>query len=102
MVEIEVEIYGKKYTLRGSNPEEVRAVAKSVDARMRELFGSEPKPLELSKTIALAINLAEEIYNLKKDASRYEEEIAKILEKISKKINQLEKILELCQNNKKG
>ena len=95
MTELEVEIYGKKYTLRGSSPEEVRAVAKLLDQRMRELFGGEPKALDFSKALSLAINFAEELGNLKRDCDQSEAELVKKVDQALAKVAQLEKIFEL-------
>ena len=95
MTELEVEIYGKKYTLRGTSPEEVRAVAKLMDQRMRELFGAEPKALDVSKALALAINFAEELGNLKRESDQSDSELCKKVDQALAKVAQLEKIFEL-------
>ncbi len=95
MTEVEVEIYGKKYTLRGLDPEQIRAVAKYVDRRLRELFGPEPKPLDPSKTFALALNFAEELHNLQQESRAEEAEISEKLESLAKKLERLEKIVEM-------
>jgi len=93
MAELEVEVYGKKYTLRGSSMEEIRAVAALVDQRMKELFGAEPRGLDLGKALALAMNFAEEICNLKKEAGP--SQLAQRLEKFAEKLSRLEKLLEI-------
>jgi cell division protein ZapA (FtsZ GTPase activity inhibitor) len=95
MIELEVEIYGKKYVLRGSSPEEVRAVAKYMDQRMRELFGADAKGLDGPKLFALAMNFAEELCNLKKEGESREAEFGKKLDQFLARMAQLEKILEV-------
>jgi len=90
MIEQEVEIYGKKYTLRGANPEAIKRVAVYLDQRLRELFGEEPKPIDFSKAFMLAINLAEELCNIENEANRQEEIILKKLGNLLEKVNQLE------------
>jgi len=90
MIEQEVEIYGKKYTLRGANPEAIQRVAVYLDQRLRELFGEEPKPIDFSKAFMLAINLAEELCNLEKEANHQDEIILKKLEDLLEKVNQLD------------
>ena len=95
MIELEVEIYGKKYTLRGTSQEEVRAVAKFLDQRMRELFGADAKGLDASKLFALAMNFAEELCNLRKEGEARESELDKKLDQFLAKMAQLEKIMEV-------
>jgi len=95
MTEVEVEIYGKKYTLRGTDPEQLRAVAKDVDTRLRELFGPDPKPLDPSKTFALALNFAEELHNLQKESGAEAEKLGEKLEDLEKKLARLEKMAEM-------
>ncbi len=95
MIETEVEIYGKKYTLRGTSGEEIQAVAKSVDQRMKELFGPEPRLLDPSRMFALAINFAEEIYQLQLESGKEEREIQDRLERVVRKLAILEKMVEL-------
>jgi cell division protein ZapA len=95
MTELEVEIYGKKYVLRGDKAEEIKAVAEYVDQRMRELLGKEPRPIDPSKAVALAVNFAEEIFNLQKDAEKTEMEIMERLNGLSQKLSRLEKLVEI-------
>jgi len=95
MTELEVEIYGKRYVLRGSSPEEITSVAKYMDQRMKELFGSEPRAIDLPKAFLLAMNFAEEIGNLKKQAGELDAELGKKLDQFLQKVAQLEKILNL-------
>jgi cell division protein ZapA (FtsZ GTPase activity inhibitor) len=95
MTELEVDIYGKKYTLRGSSAEEIRAIAKYVDQRMKELFGSEPRAIDQAKTFILAINFAEEICSLKKEEALSTTELNKKLDRFAAKVAQLEKITEM-------
>jgi len=95
MSELELDIYGKKYILRGSSAEAIRAVAGYVDQRMKQLFGSEPRAIDLAKAFLLAINFAEEIYNLKQKENRQAAELNQKLEAIASQISQLEKLAEL-------
>ena len=95
MTELEVQIYGKKYVLRGSSQDEIRGVAKYVDQKMRELFGAEPKGLDSSKLFGLVINFAEELYNLRKEGDSREAELDKKLDQFLARLAQLEKILEI-------
>ena len=93
MTDLEVEIYGKKYLLRGASAEEIREVAKSIDQRMRELFGPEPRLLDPSRTFGLAINFAEDIYHLQKEAEKEEKEILERLDRLNQKLTNLEKMV---------
>jgi cell division protein ZapA len=95
MTELEVDIYGKKYTLRGESVESIKAVAGYVDRRLKELFGAEPRAIDQAKALVLAINFAEEIHNLKQAARRESEELNQKLEKLALQINRLEKLAEL-------
>ena len=95
MTELEVEIYGKKYTLRGSSSESIRSVAALVDKRMREIFGSEPKPIDAPKALVLAINFAEELVEQRAKEESSCAELGGRLEKVGEKISELEKLLEM-------
>ena len=90
-----VDIYGKQYTLRGASAEEIRAIAKYADQRMKELFGSEPRAIDQAKAFLLAINFAEEICGLKKEDALSSSELNKKLERLAAKVAQLEKIAEI-------
>jgi len=95
MSEFEVEIYGKKYVLRGTSQEEIRQVAKLMDQRMRELFGPDAKGLDSAKVFALAMNFAEELCTLRKEGEARESELNKKLDQFLARMAQLEKILEV-------
>jgi cell division protein ZapA (FtsZ GTPase activity inhibitor) len=95
MIEQEVEIYGKRYVLRGANAEEIRAIAVCVDRRARELFGQEPKPLDPGRMFVLALNFAEELCNLQREDQSQDEEFGKRLQNALDKVSQLEKFLKV-------
>jgi len=95
MVEKEVEIYGKKYLLRAESEGLIVKVAELLDQKLKNIFGQPPKPLNLSQTFALAINLAEELVNLQKEQEREREEIARRLDQIINQLTELENLIEI-------
>jgi len=95
VIEKELEIYGKKYRLRAENEQTLLEVARFLDARLRELFGAPPKPLDSSRLFSLALNLAEELYHLKEKDEREREEIERELEKINAQLSELESLLKM-------
>lgn len=95
MIELEVEIYGKNYLVRGDNAEKLQAIARYVDEKLKEVLGREPRPIDSSRAIALALNFAEEIYHLQKDAEKMEQELSEKLDQLIEKLQKLEKLVEL-------
>lgn len=67
----EVEIYGKKYWLRG---DDVGNIAKYVDEKMREFFGEPPKPLREEDVILVALNIVEEFFNYQREVEQRQRE----------------------------
>jgi cell division protein ZapA (FtsZ GTPase activity inhibitor) len=75
---VPVEILGRTFILKGSvTPESLRAVAREVDAQLRELQQAFPtRPLS-DLAILAALNLAYECLESKEDYQQLQEEIEK-------------------------
>src|SRR4029450_6753031 len=72
---IDVEIFGSTYTLRGgSDPEAVRALARKLDAQMRDLASPGSDPLKVA--ILAALRLADETRETTEEALLREAEIS--------------------------
>jgi cell division protein ZapA len=65
---VTVEIYGRSYSLRGVDPEVARRLAGEVDRRMREIAGGSATADTLKLAILTALNLADELDRLRKEA----------------------------------
>ena len=73
----EVEIYGQRYALTGSdNPGYVESLASHVDRRMKDIAASSPTVDSLKVAVLAAVNIADEYFRLKMDGSQVEGRIA--------------------------
>ena len=89
---IVVNIFGQSYTLLGeANPEYMLRLAKYVDSKMREVSDATPGLDQLKIAILAAINISNEIFQIK-DATSHWEKIIK--EKSENMINILDKTFE--------
>jgi len=83
---IDVEIFGSTYSLRGSDPDAIRAVAQRVDAQMRELDSPGADPLKVA--ILAALQLADEARTRENDALLMESEAAERIEALAARIGE--------------
>ena len=69
-----IQIYGKTYSLKSSSSEvDAEEVAAYVDSRMKELANARSKTSTLDLAILLALNIAQELMELKNQAGAKEE-----------------------------
>ena len=65
---VEVEIFGEYYTLKGdSSPEQMRALAKFVNQKMRQLAERNPRLTRTQAAVLAALNIAEEFKKLQEE-----------------------------------
>jgi len=85
---VEVEIFGQKYLIKGEgDPTYIRQLAEYVDSRMREVHGKMRLSTPGKIAVLTALNIAHELFSLKKEREDQESAIAdradKLLELIS-------------------
>ena len=69
-----IQIYGKTYSLKSSSPEvDAEDVARYVDSRMKELASALSKTSTLDLAILTALNISQELMELKKQVEAKEE-----------------------------
>ena len=91
-----IKIYGKTYSLKSSSSEvDAEEVAAYVDSRMKELAIARSKTSTLDLAILTALNIAQELMELKNQAnSRQEvegEKIQQLVEALDKELQGIEK-----------
>ncbi|MBT5550872.1 MAG: cell division protein ZapA [Nitrospina sp.] len=91
-----IKIYGKTYSLKSSSSEvDAEEVAAYVDSRMKELAIARSKTSTLDLAILTALNIAQELMELKNQAnSRQEvegEKIQQLVEALDKELQGVEK-----------
>ena len=91
-----IKIYGKTYSLKSSSSEvDAEEVAAYVDSRMKELAIARSKTSTLDLAILAALNIAQELMELKNQAnSRQEvegEKIQQLVEALDKELQGVEK-----------
>ncbi len=60
---VEIEIVGRRYTLRSERPpEHIQAVADFVDERLREVSGGDAASVQRDHAILAALNIASELF----------------------------------------
>ncbi len=78
----QVEIFGAKYTFDGDDPEHIRQLAGYVNAKMLET-AQHIKNVTTSKVAVLAaMNITEELFNLRREADRSKRHAAHRLDKM--------------------
>jgi cell division protein ZapA len=65
---VKVEICGRSYTLRGIEPEAARHLAATVDRRMKAIAGDSATADTLKLAILAALNLADDLERLRREA----------------------------------
>jgi cell division protein ZapA len=89
-----IQIYGKIYNLKSSSSE-VDAVASYVDSRMKELASSRNKTSTLDLAVLTALNIAQELMELKNQTVAKEgveeEKLRQLVEVLDKELQRIEK-----------
>jgi len=82
-----VDIFGNEYVIKGDgNPEYTKEVAAYVDSKMREISVVTSNVSSLKVAILTALNLADEVYKLKREkvgADKMKEKVDALVEVIS-------------------
>ena len=91
-----IQIYGKTYSLKSSSSEvDAEEVAAYVDSRMKELANARSKTSTLDLAILAALNIAQELMELKNQAGAKEEaegeKLRQLVEALDKELQGLEK-----------
>ena len=91
-----IQIYGKTYSLKSSSSEvEAEEVAAYVDSRMKELANVRGKTSTLDLAILAALNIAQELMELKNQAGAKEEaegeKVRQLVEALDKELQDIEK-----------
>ncbi len=91
-----IQIYGKTYSLKSSSSEvEAEEVAAYVDSRMKELANVRGKTSTLDLAILAALNIAQELMELKNQAGAKEEaegeKLRQLVEALDKELQDIEK-----------
>ena len=91
-----IQIYGKTYSLKSSSSEvDAEEVAGYVDSKMRELATARSKTSTLDLAILAALNIAQELLELKGQAEAKgeleEEKIQQLVDALDKELQDIEK-----------
>ncbi len=91
-----IQIYGKTYSLKSSSLEvDAEEVAAYVDSRMKELANARSKTSTLDLAILAALNIAQELMELKNQAGAKEEaegeKLRQLVEALDKELQGIEK-----------
>ena len=91
-----IQIYGKTYSLKSSSSEvDAEEVAAYVDSRMKELANVRGKTSTLDLAILAALNIAQELMELKNQAGAKEaaegEKLRQLVEALDKELQDIEK-----------
>jgi len=91
-----IQIYGKTYSLKSSSSEvDAEEVAAYVDSRMKELANARSKTSTLDLAILAALNIAQELMELKNQAGAKEEAEGETLRQL---VEALDKELQGIEN----
>lgn len=81
---VQVEIYGQQYNLRyDKDPKMIQSVASFVDRKMREIAQETSTVDSLKVAILAALNIADELYELKIEAQAIEDVVAERADRIA-------------------
>ena len=91
-----IQIYGKTYSLKSSSSEvDAEEVAAYVDSRMKELANVRGKTSTLDLAVLAALNIAQELMELKNQAGAKEEaegeKLRQLVEALDKELQDIEK-----------
>ena len=80
---IQVEIYGQPYSIKaGANPDYIKNIAKYVDMKMKEIGTATPTIESLKIAVLAALNIADELFQLKVQTQDTDREIEQRAERI--------------------
>ncbi len=80
---VEVEIFGQKYVIKGDNDETyIIELAEYVDSKMREMHGRLQLSTPTKVAVLAAINIAHEMFAVKKEMEEKESAITEKAEKL--------------------
>ncbi|MEW6585957.1 MAG: cell division protein ZapA [Nitrospirota bacterium] len=80
----EVYILGQKYTVRGDAPEEyIRELAAFVDRKLKEVYAAAPNVTPVKASILAALDIADELFRLKKEQDEATRHIAEKTETLA-------------------
>ncbi len=89
--QVNVKIFGQEFTIKGEDaPEYVEELSEFVDKKMREVASASSVITSHKVAILTAINIADELFRLRREMGGQEEEIR---EKISGWIENIDKVL---------
>lgn len=84
----EVEIYGELYKIvNNSLPEHTRSIAKYVDEKMKEISKTATTVSSVKVAVLAALNIADEMFKIKKDMNAEKELVAKETDKLYRLIH---------------
>ncbi len=87
---VDVEIFGKVYTVRGErDPEYVRRVAEFVDRKMREISQVTDTVSTSRIAILASLNIADELMTLLEDSEQLKSRMRKLTEKIESSLEEV-------------
>ncbi len=85
---VDVEIYGKVYTVSGDkDPEYVRMVAEFVDRKMREISQMTDTVSTSRIAILASLNIADELFSLSNESEELKKRMRQVTGKIRKAID---------------
>ena len=87
---VDVEIFGKVYTVRGErDPEYVRRVAEFVDRKMREISQVTDTVSTSRIAILASLNIADELMTLLEDSEQLKSRMKELTEKIESSLGEV-------------
>lgn len=88
MGSLEVNFLGQKYIIKGDvPPEHIREIADIVDRELRKVYTTSPDITPLKAAILAALNIADELYNIKNEPNPMSKTIRHIESKADSIIN---------------
>ena len=80
---VEVEIFGQKYVIKGNNDEAyILQLAEYVDSKMRDMHGRHKLSTPAKTAVLSAINIAHELFTLKREMDEKDSVIEEKAEKL--------------------
>lgn len=92
--QVEVEIFDQSYSVRGADPEHVKAVAAFVDKEMREVSRASGAVDSVRIAVLAALNIADELIQLRAEAGSGDGAAKETRERLEKLARELSDALE--------
>ena len=87
---IEVRIFGQTYQIKaGADSDHIKRVAQHVDEKMREIASATPTVDTLKIAVLAALNITEELFQLKKQKREGDKELERRAEKLNQILDSL-------------